>query len=207
MSKFNALILSAGLVNIALLFAIGLCFKQVDTERLEQIRARSIVTESSALSKLFNDAGVAIGGYSITKTQLYSDRYKRISEQIPLSLRELKTLVGENNKQRAILGRIETTILDGMKTLAEAKARVDTVTPSECQFRARPVYRIWRQQLEQLSEALNALVTVEQITSKEAKTQLSAATLAYALLILGTILDAAVIVLVLLSSKRTKEIV
>ncbi len=207
MSKFNALILSAGLVNIALLFAIGLCFKQVDTERLEQIRARSIVTESSALSKLFNDAGVAIGGYSINKSQLFSDRYKRISEQIPLSLQELKTLVGDNNRQRAVLGRIETTILDGMKTLAEAKARVDTVTPSECQFRARPVYRIWRQQLEQLSEALNALVTVEQITSKEAKTQLSAATLAYALLIWGTILDAAVIVLVLLSSKRPKEIV
>lgn len=207
MSKLNLFLVSASLINLVLLFAIGLCFKQVDTERIEQIRARAITTECIVLSKLFNDAGVAIGGYSITKTQLYSDRYKRISEQIPLSLRELKTLVGENNKQRAILGRIETTILDGMKTLAEAKARVDTVTPSECQFRARPVYRIWRQQLEQLSEALNALVTVEQITSKEAKTQLSAATLAYALLILGTILDAAVIVLVLLSSKRTKEIV
>lgn len=206
MTKFHSLILRAALLNIVLLFAIGLAFRQVDNERIEQIRARAITTECIVLSKLFNDAGVAIGGYSITKTQLYSDRYKRISEQIPLSLQELKTLVGENNKQRAILGRIETTILDGMKTLAEAKARVDTVTPSECQFRARPVYRIWRQHLEQLSEALNALVTVEQITSKEAKTQLSAATLAYALLILGIILDA-VIVLVLLSSKRTKEIV
>lgn len=178
----------------------------MDTERIEQIRARAITTECIVLSKLFNDAGVAIGGYSITKTQLYLDRYKRISEQISLSLQELKTLVGENNKQRAILGRVETTILDGMKTLAEAKARVDTVTPSECQFRARPVYRIWRQDLEQLSEALNSLVTVEQITSKEAKTQLSATTVAYSMLILSIILDA-VIVLVLLSSKRKKEIV
>lgn len=79
----------------------------MDNERLEQIRARS---------KFFTDAGVAIGGYGITKSPLFSDRYKRISEQIPLSLRQLKSLIGENNNQQVLLGRVETTILDGMKT-------------------------------------------------------------------------------------------
>jgi hypothetical protein len=57
MSKYRILTIGVAVVNIGLLLAIGLCFRQMDAERLEQIRARAIITECDALSKSFHDAG------------------------------------------------------------------------------------------------------------------------------------------------------
>lgn len=205
MSKFNLFLVSAALLNLVLLFAIGLCFKQVDNERREQIRARSIVTESIALSKLFNDAGVAIGGYSITKSQLFSDRYKRISEQIPLSLRELKALIGENNNQQALLGRVETTVLDGMKTLNEGRAAIDENRADVAQFRARHMYKGLRQVTDQLQSELKSLTAVEEGKVEKANSSSSATIVFYSLLVLSLILNIAVFGLAMLSSKLPKK--
>ncbi|MDP3509958.1 MAG: hypothetical protein Q8T09_18445 [Candidatus Melainabacteria bacterium] len=53
MPRNPALILSAALINIVLLFAIGLAFRQVDNERIEQIRDREIVVECNQVTRLF----------------------------------------------------------------------------------------------------------------------------------------------------------
>lgn len=207
MTKFHSLILRAALLNIVLLFAIGLAFRQVDNERIEQIRARVIIEECNAMSKSFHDAGVAIGGYSITRSPLFADRYDEISGQILNNLKELKTLIGENSNQQAVLSKIKTNTCEGLKLLADSKAAVDAYEPHGTHCGARPVYKQMRLLADQLKSDLNTLTVAEREKVEAAKrSPFSATTVAYSLLILSIILDA-VIVLVLLCSKRTKEIV
>lgn len=203
--KLNRLIVSASLAKIVLLFAIGICFRQMDTERLEQIRARAIITQSDNISKLFYDAGVAMGGYSITKSQLFSDRYKKISEQIPPSLQELKSLIGKNPSQQALSSRVETTIQDGMKTLSEAKAAIDENRVDVAQFRSRHMYKSLRQSTDQLQAELKSLTAAKDDKVEGAKISSSATIWFYSLLVLSLILDFVVLSLALLSSKRQKK--
>lgn len=203
--KLNRLIVSASLAKIVLLFGIGLCFRQMDTERLEQIRARAIITQSDNISKLFYDAGVAMGGYSITKSQLFSDRYKKISEQIPPGLQELKSLIGKNPSQQALSSRVETTIQDGMKTLSEAKAAIDENRVDVAQFRSRHMYKGLRQSTDQLQTELKSLTAAEDDKVERAKISSSATIWFYSLLVLSLILDFVVLSLALLSSKRQKK--
>ena len=207
MSKFKPLILGAALVNIVFLFAIGLCFKQVDTERLEQIRARLIVEECNAVSRSFYELGVTLGGYNITRSPLFSDRYDEMSEQILNSLKELKTLIADNSNQQAVLSKIKTNTCEGLKLQANIKAAVDAYKPHGTHCGARPEYKQMRLLADQLKSDLNALTTGERDKVEAAKRSPSfATTLAYSVLVLSTLLNAVVIVLVLLSSKRPTEI-
>lgn len=75
-----------------LFFLIGLSvlMQQSELEVQKQIRSKAIITRANSLSKLFYDAGVAMGGYSITKSPLFADRYDKIVRQIPIDLAELK---------------------------------------------------------------------------------------------------------------------
>ena len=110
-----------------LMFFVGLSvlLQQSEVEVQRQIRSKAIISRANSLSKLFYDAGVAMGGYSITKSPLFADRYDKIVRQIPLDLNDLKEEVGGNPKQQLIVSRIETITAKGVKLLAEAKAEID----------------------------------------------------------------------------------
>lgn len=185
MSRNHALILSASLLNIVLLFAIGLAFKQVDNERLEQIRARAIVVDCTAITKLFNDAGIAIGGYSITKSPMFSDRYLKITEELHSSLNELKTNIGENANQQAIFSRVQNTALDGLKAMAQAKAAVDEKHEDVAQYRSRHMYKGLREFSEELQQELQTLAPPNSAPA----TPFTATVLVFVLLIVSTLLN------------------
>lgn len=113
-------------------FLIGLSvlMQQSELEVQKQIRSKAIITRANSLSKLFYDAGVAMGGYSITKSPLFADRYDKIVRQIPIDLAELKSEVGDNPKQQLIVGRLQTITAKGVKLLGEAKAEIDNDSPT-----------------------------------------------------------------------------
>jgi CHASE3 domain sensor protein len=115
-----------------LFFLIGLSvlMQQSELEVQKQIRSKAIITRANSLSKLFYDAGVAMGGYSITKSPLFADRYDKIVRQIPIDLAELKSEVGDNPKQQLIVGRLQTITAKGVKLLGEAKAEIDNDSPA-----------------------------------------------------------------------------
>ncbi len=193
MAKNNALILCAALLNIVLLLAIGLAFKQVDNERLEQIRARAIVAECTAITKLFNDAGIAVGGYSITKSPMFSDRYLKITEELHSSLNELKTNIGENSNQQVMFSRVQSIALDGLKAMAQAKAAVDEKHEDVAQQRSRHMYKGLRQFSAELQQELQTLTPVENAPA----TPSTATVLVFALLIISTLLNLVIAALML----------
>lgn len=206
MSKYSILTIGVAVVNIGLLFAIGLCFRQLDAERLEQIRARAIITESNNISKLFNDAGVAVGGYSITKSPVFADRFDKLSEQITNDLHELKELVGEGRNQQGDFGRFDATISDGMKTLAEAKSAIGDNRADVGQVRTRHMYKGLRQVTEQLQSEIKSLTAVEEGKVVSANSSFSATILFHSLLVASSILNLAQLGLAVLSSKRPKKL-
>ncbi len=207
MSKYSILTMGVAVVNIGLLFAIGLCFRQMDAERLEQIRARAIITECDALSKSFHDAGVAMGGYSITRSPFFADRYNELSGQILNNLEELKALIGEDSSQQALLSKVKTNTCEGLKLQGVCKATVDAYKPYGTHCAARPEYKQMRLLADQLKSDLNALTAVERDKVEAAKRSPSSATiLVYSLLILSALLNAFLIVFLLLS-KRQKDII
>lgn len=157
--------------ELVFLIVLSVLLQQAEYEVQRQVRSKAIISQANALSKLFYDAGVAMGGYSITKSPLFSDRYDKIVRQIPLDLQELKGLVGDNDKQQVILGRLQTITSDGLKILGEAKAAIDDNRVDVAQFRARHMYKQIRQLADQLQDALEGLTEDERKMESESPEQ------------------------------------
>ncbi len=135
--------------------------RQAEIEVQRQIRSKAIISQANTLSKLFYDAGVAMGGYSITKSPLFSDRYDKIVRQIPQDLNELKSLVGDNPRQQKILENLADITVTGLKILGEAKAAIDDNRVDVAQFRARHMYKEIRSLADRLQDELRGLTEDE----------------------------------------------
>lgn len=153
------------------LIVLSVLLQQAEFEVQRQVRSKAIISQANALSKLFYDAGVAMGGYSITKSPLFSDRYDKIVRQIPVDLQELKNLVGDNDKQQQILIRLQTITSDGLKILGEAKSAIDDNRVDVAQFRARHMYKQIRQLADQLQDELKGLTEDERKIESESPEQ------------------------------------
>lgn len=138
---------------------VSLCqeLKQVNAAVLEQARCDAVIAQASALSKLFYDAGVAMGGYSITKNKEFGERYAKITSQIPLDLAELKKLEDGKPEARASLERIESLVEGGLDELAKAKVAIDENRVDVAQFRARHMYKQVRQDADKIQDELRGL--------------------------------------------------
>jgi PAS domain S-box-containing protein len=168
--KFNLQLSHKGIILVSVPLILELVFiavlsillHQAEVEVQRQIRSKAIISQANALSKLFYDAGVAMGGYSITKSPLFSDRYDKIVRQIPEDLTELKTLVGDNPRQQQILKNLAVITETGLKILGEAKGAIDDNQVDVAQFRARHMYKEIRSLADRLQEELHGLTEDEQ---------------------------------------------
>lgn len=167
--RFNLKIVHKGAILVLVPLLFELVFLAVLTELLHraevevqrQVRSKAIISQANTLSKLFYDAGVAMGGYSITKSPLFSDRYDKIVRQIPQDLAELKKLVGDNPKQQQILENLQKITVTGLKILGEAKAAIDDNRVDVAQFRARHMYKEIRSLADKLQDELRGLTEDE----------------------------------------------
>lgn len=169
-----------GLILVSVPLITGLIFlgilsvllRQAEIEVQRQVRSKAIISQANTLSKLFYDAGVAMGGYSITKSPLFSDRYDKIVRQIPQDLQELKNLVGDNSRQQQILQNLQGITVTGLKILGEAKAAIDDNRVDVAQFRARHMYKEIRSLADRLQDELRGLTEDERkIESESPETQ------------------------------------
>jgi PAS domain S-box-containing protein len=168
--KFNLQLSHKGIILVSVPLILELVFiailsvllHQAEVEVQRQIRSKAIISQANALSKLFYDAGVAMGGYSITKSPLFSDRYDKIVRQIPEDLTELKQLVGDNPHQQQILKNLAVITETGLKILGEAKGAIDDNQVDVAQFRARHMYKEIRSLADRLQEELHGLTEDEQ---------------------------------------------
>lgn len=144
-------------VQFCLLFVLTGLLVQAEEEVQEQVRSKAIISQANALSKLFYDAGVAMGGYSITKSQLFSDRFDKIVRQIPIDEDELSSLIGDDQNKQVQVAHISEITSEGLKILGDAKVAIDDNRVDVAQFRARHMYKQIRQLSDQLQDELKSL--------------------------------------------------
>lgn len=133
----------------------------------DQVRSKAIIAEANSVSKGFYDAGVAMGGYSITKSPLFSDRYDKIVAIIPEDMAELHELVKNNPKQLQSMRNIFKTTTSGLRILGEAKAAIDDNRVDVAQFRARHMYKEMRSIGDKLQDELRGITDEARRTEKE----------------------------------------
>lgn len=174
-NRVNLKIVHKGAILVLVPLFFELIFLGVLTELLHraevevqrQVRSKAIISQANTLSKLFYDAGVAMGGYSITKSPLFSDRYDKIVRQIPEDLEELRKLVGDNPKQKQILENLQKITVTGLKILGEAKSAIDDNRVDVAQFRARHMYKEIRSLADKLQDELRGLTEDERRIEQE----------------------------------------
>ncbi len=162
------------LVTVPLVFAtvflliLTLLLNQAEKEIQAQIRAKALVTEAGELQKSFYDAGVAMAGYSITKSPLFADRFDNILKQIPKILDSLNSLVGDNPKQQQILAELKSIANSALKILSEAKTALATDEIDIAQMKSRNVYQQARALTDKLKVTINDLTAdEEQLVNKK----------------------------------------
>jgi PAS domain S-box-containing protein len=150
------------ILELVFIAVLSVLLHQAEVEVQRQIRSKAIISQATQLSKMFYDAGIAVGGYSITKSPIFSDRYEKIVHQIPLDILDLKQLIGNNQRQQQILKNLSVITETGLKILTEAKGAVDENQVDVAQFRARHMYKEIRSLADRLQDELHGLTDEEQ---------------------------------------------
>jgi len=189
--------------EVVFLAALTFLLRQAEIEVQRQVRSKAIISQANTLSKLFYDAGVAMGGYSITKSPLFSDRYDKIVHQIPQDLEELKSLVGDNSRQQQILQNLQVITVTGLKILGEAKSAIDDNRVDVAQFRARHMYKEIRSLADRLQDELRGLTEDERkIESESPEVQNRNRMLVKSILVVGVLLNIAIAIALALYFSR-----
>jgi PAS domain S-box-containing protein len=182
------LVLVPLILNLGFLAVLSYLLNQAEIEVNKQVRSKEIIAQANSLSKLFYDAGVAMGGYSITKSPLFADRYDKIVREIPENLDALKNMVGDNKHQQVILHDLARITESGLQLLGEAKAAIDENQVDVAQFHARHMYTEIRGLADQLQEELRGLTEEEkkiQDQSPDAKNRSKKAVKAFIIIGVG----------------------
>lgn len=109
------------------------------------------------ISRLCYDAGVAMGGYSITKSQPFSDRFDRINSELPKTVKELGNVVSNIPNEEATVQLLGTHAQGLLAILREARAAIDDDQVSVEQFKARHMYTDVRGAADQIAEDVENL--------------------------------------------------
>ncbi len=196
--RLNLNISTKGLIIVLLPLALELVFviilgfllNNAELEVQRQVRSKAIISEANVLSKLFYDAGVAMGGYTITRSPLFKERYNKIVGQIPGDLNELRNLVGDNPRQQETLKNLASITERGLKILDQAKAAIDNNDVDVAQFRARSMYKEIRQLADRLQQELQGLTEDEEkIANQSPESQNKSRHMVKVWLIAGVILN------------------
>ncbi len=129
------------MMQIALVFALVKVIHQTESEVENQMRLRAILDRSHIISRLYYDAGVAMGGYSVSKSSVFMDRYNRIVNQLPIDLEALSQLVKDDREKSNTVEKIKKLVSDGLTLLTDTKKFVDDNRADIAEYKARNTYQ------------------------------------------------------------------
>jgi PAS domain S-box-containing protein len=148
------------LVNLGFLAVLSQLLHESEIEIQKQMRSKDIVVEANSLSTRFFDAGVAMAGYSVTRSPKFGDRYQEIAQEIPETLNRLRTLVAGNVAQTESVDRLQGITDGSLHLLQQAKLAIDENQADSTQFSAHHMYKEIRSNFDKLKAELK-IVTEE----------------------------------------------
>lgn len=169
-----------------------------EQEIKQQVRSKAIISQSNTLSKSIYDAGVALVGYSVTKSALFDERFNKVVKQIPEDLDELRSIVGENPRQQDVVENIKKITMNGVEMLNQTKSAIDSNRVDIAHFRARHMYKEMRNIADNLQEELKQLTETERKIERESPEKQSRSRTILLVFIFGGVITNIVIALLLL---------
>src|SRR5277367_373283 len=124
-SPLLLLIVALGLLGVVDYIAANVIEQGYAQDANQVKRHIQLCSLTEAISKLDYDAGVAMGGYSVTKDSLFYSRFQRISAELTKELEELRQLVSSIPEEKAAcqsISELSTAILDVNR---KAKSMID----------------------------------------------------------------------------------
>jgi CHASE3 domain sensor protein len=160
--------LSSKLTNVMILIAAVVVLISVDafasqavvSQYSEDIRHliwhEKLVTCCNTVNKQVADAGVAMGGYSVTKSALYADRCEKIFGQIPKDIADLKR-IAQSPEQRVIVDDVEKNALHIITILRGTQKAIDDPNIDVAQLRSMHTFKSASEDAEHIEGQLHAL--------------------------------------------------
>ncbi len=113
------------LISLGLAIALLMMWNNAEKKTVSMMRAKEITAIASDLSKHIYDAGVALGGFSVTRSKLFLNRFDKTIIEIPHEVSSLKDLINPEDKpQFDALARIADLLPDTIKLMDAAKIAV-----------------------------------------------------------------------------------
>lgn len=112
------------LLQLSLILAILALMHDAETKQFQQMRANAIIFESGNLQRAIHDAGIAIGGYSLSKNAFYGQRSEKIVASIPNELDKLEELVRGNYRQERAFADLKRATNVGLEMLRRAHSSI-----------------------------------------------------------------------------------
>jgi CHASE3 domain sensor protein len=145
------------LLQLSLILALLTLMHDAETKQFQQMRANAIIFESGNLQRAVHDAGIAIGGYSITKNAFYGQRSEKIVASIPLELDKLRELVRGNYRQERAFGELERSTRVGLDMLKRAHSSIKDSSQAIGVRRVRDLYNELKDVTADMGNAIDSI--------------------------------------------------
>lgn len=163
--KGSLIIFASAVVQLGLLLGLFYMMHDAEQKQFQQMHANAIIFEAGNLQRLVHDAGIAIGGYSITKNAMYGERSEKIVASIRPQLTKLHNLVVGDRKLEMSMVRLENETNTGIDMLNNAREGIRDSSQTQGFRRVRDLYN-------ELRDVTNSMgVEIETITASSIATQ------------------------------------
>jgi len=150
------------ILNLGFLAILTYLLHQAEIEVRTVVRSREIISEADNLYFSIEDSGMAMAGYSITKSQVFAQRYEKTSQDIPETIKKLRELVSDNQEQTDVVDRLDHITGTMKEIFDETKKSIDDYElETMAQFNARHMYKKIRNLADKMQEELKALTAPE----------------------------------------------
>jgi CHASE3 domain sensor protein len=115
------------IVQLAVVLCLMWLLHDGEVKQAQQMQANAVIFESGNLLRTMHDAGIAIGGYCITRTTIYADKFDQMMGRqrdqgvIGDHLHKLRDLVKGNPRQEIAMARLEEQTQAGIELLKNAR--------------------------------------------------------------------------------------
>src|ERR1700676_437665 len=130
-------------------------FKQAEYERDRQRHSTAVLAGANSLNRLFVEAISSLVSFGVTRSKSASDRFNRVTGEIPVEFKALKGLVSCNPRQLKALAHIEEVEVEALTVLTKAKSGFE----SDKQGLASLGIAYMRKDLESTYDQLSASLT------------------------------------------------
>lgn len=148
------------LLELCILSVLTTMLIRTENEVNVSTRSQAILSQTNKLARTFLEAGLAMSAFNASSKISFRDQYAKLIGEIPGSLQQLKTLVGQQADEQPQMAKVDQDINEGLSLLAKMNLSIGAQNSND--FSIRHQFTDLQNISDKLAEDLSALVKGEQ---------------------------------------------